>query len=112
MTNRRSLNCRPMTRNAAFSGLFGAFSPCSPDRSTRWRCSSTICNGSRLGNAGPAGGFVDPAGRAASNVDRAYRDNEVISAHPLIRKLEAIRKAGAVVHEIILRLSPVKTWDG
>jgi PAS domain S-box-containing protein len=32
----------------------------------------------------------------------AYRDNEVDSAHPLIRKLEAIRKAGAVVHEIIL----------
>src|SRR6202043_2883268 len=32
----------------------------------------------------------------------AYRNNEVNSAHPLIRKLEAIRKAGAVVHEIIL----------
>src|SRR6266851_1397872 len=32
----------------------------------------------------------------------AYRDNEVNSTHPLIRKLEAIRKAGAVVHEIIL----------
>ncbi len=32
----------------------------------------------------------------------AYRDNEVNSSHPLIRKLEAIRKAGAIVHEIIL----------
>jgi PAS domain S-box-containing protein len=32
----------------------------------------------------------------------AYRDNEVNSAHPLIRKLDAIRKAGGVVHEIIL----------
>ena len=32
----------------------------------------------------------------------AYRNNEVNSAHPLIRKLEAIRKAGAVVHEIVL----------
>jgi predicted ATPase/GAF domain-containing protein len=32
----------------------------------------------------------------------AYRDNEVNSAHPLIRKLEAIRNAGTVVHEIIL----------
>jgi PAS domain S-box-containing protein len=32
----------------------------------------------------------------------AYRDNEVNSAHPLIRKLEAIRNAGAIVHEIIL----------
>src|ERR1700693_2406852 len=31
-----------------------------------------------------------------------YRDNEVDSAHPLMRKLESIRKAGAIVHEIIL----------
>jgi PAS domain S-box-containing protein len=32
----------------------------------------------------------------------AYRDNEVDSAHPLICRLDAIRKAGAVVQEIIL----------
>jgi PAS domain S-box-containing protein len=32
----------------------------------------------------------------------AYRDNEVNSAHPLIRKLEAIRKSGAIVQDIIL----------
>jgi len=32
----------------------------------------------------------------------AYRNNEVNSAHPLIRKLEAIRKAGAPVQEIVL----------
>ncbi len=32
----------------------------------------------------------------------AYRDNEVTSAHPLMRKLEAIRKAGALVQEIFL----------
>jgi PAS domain S-box-containing protein len=32
----------------------------------------------------------------------AYRDNEVNSAHPLKRKLEAIRQAGAIVREIIL----------
>ena len=32
----------------------------------------------------------------------AYRDNEVDSAHPLMRKLHAIREAGAVVHEIAL----------
>jgi PAS domain S-box-containing protein len=32
----------------------------------------------------------------------AYRDNEVNSAHPLMRKLEAIRRAGARVQEIIL----------
>jgi hypothetical protein len=32
----------------------------------------------------------------------AYRDNEVNSANPLMRKLEAIRQGGAIVHEIIL----------
>src|SRR5262249_29516253 len=32
----------------------------------------------------------------------AYRDNEVDSAHPLMRKLEAIRKAGAIVQDIVL----------
>src|SRR5262245_12179546 len=32
----------------------------------------------------------------------AYRDNEVDSTHPLTRKLEAIRKAGARVHELVL----------
>jgi predicted ATPase/signal transduction histidine kinase/GAF domain-containing protein len=32
----------------------------------------------------------------------AYRDNEVGPAHPLMRKLVAIRKAGATVHDIVL----------
>ena len=32
----------------------------------------------------------------------AYRDNEVTAAHPLMRKLEAIRNAGANVQEIVL----------
>jgi len=32
----------------------------------------------------------------------AYRDNEVTPSHPLIRTLEAIRKADAKVHEIVL----------
>jgi len=32
----------------------------------------------------------------------AYRDNEVNSAHPLIGRLEAISRAGAVVHKIVL----------
>jgi len=32
----------------------------------------------------------------------AYRDNEVASTHPLMRKLEAIRQAGALVHDIVL----------
>jgi len=32
----------------------------------------------------------------------AYRDNEVSPSHPLLRTLEAIRKAGARVHEIVL----------
>ena len=33
----------------------------------------------------------------------AYRDNEVNSDHPLVRKLEAIRQAGAIVREIVLQ---------
>ena len=32
----------------------------------------------------------------------AYRDNEVDSAHPLTRKLEAIRQAGAILQDIVL----------
>src|SRR5438132_2614252 len=40
----------------------------------------------------------------------AYRDNEVTPAHPLLRKLEAIRNAGAPVQE--LRLGPLSRDDG
>jgi PAS domain S-box-containing protein len=32
----------------------------------------------------------------------AYRDNEVSPTHPLMRKLEAIRQAGAIVQDIVL----------
>ncbi|MCW3061879.1 MAG: histidine kinase [Capsulimonas sp.] len=32
----------------------------------------------------------------------AYRDNEVNSTHPLTRKLDAIRQAGAIIQEIVL----------
>ena len=32
----------------------------------------------------------------------AYRDSEVNSSHPLMRKLEQIRQAGAIVHEMVL----------
>src|ERR1700754_1996151 len=39
----------------------------------------------------------------------AYRDNEVDSNHLLMRKLEVIRGAGALVHEIIL--APLATED-
>jgi predicted ATPase len=39
----------------------------------------------------------------------AYRDNEVDSAHPLWRELDAIRQAGARVHEIVL--APLTSED-
>ena len=39
----------------------------------------------------------------------AYRDNEVDAAHPLMRKLEAIRQAGATVQEIVL--APLASED-
>ncbi len=32
----------------------------------------------------------------------AYRDNEVSATHPLVRKLDAIRQAGAAVEDIVL----------
>src|SRR5260370_4160800 len=32
----------------------------------------------------------------------AYRDNEVDPTHPLMRKLQEIRKTGAMVHDIVL----------
>ncbi|WP_254508235.1 trifunctional serine/threonine-protein kinase/ATP-binding protein/sensor histidine kinase [Anatilimnocola floriformis] len=32
----------------------------------------------------------------------AYRDNEVHSTHPLMRKLAAMREAGAIMHDIVL----------
>ncbi len=32
----------------------------------------------------------------------AYRDKEVAPTHPLMRKLEAMRQAGAIVHHIVL----------
>ncbi len=32
----------------------------------------------------------------------AYRDNEVHSTHPLMRKLEAMRQAGSALHDIVL----------
>ena len=42
----------------------------------------------------------------------AYRDNEVNPAHPLMRKLEAIRQAGACsAGDRSCARSPVKTWD-
>src|SRR5438094_2189252 len=43
-----------------------------------------------------------PAGVQHLMVIGAYRDNEVTAAHPLMRKLEAIRNAGANVQEITL----------
>jgi PAS domain S-box-containing protein len=39
----------------------------------------------------------------------AYRDNEVDEAHPLVRKLQTIRKAGSRVHDIVL--SPLSHAD-
>ena len=39
----------------------------------------------------------------------AYRDNEVTAAHPLMRRLEAIRNAGAPVQEV--RLAPLARED-
>ena len=50
--------------------------------------------------------LLEQSGHALGGADLllvgAYRDNEVGLAHPLMRTLEAIRKAGAKVQEIVL----------
>ena len=54
--------------------------------------------------------LLTPAGVQHLMLIGAYRDNEVTAAHPLMRKLEAIRSAGANVQEITLAPLAVKTW--
>ena len=49
----------------------------------------------RRGDARPARGSADPVGVQHLMLIGAYRDNEVDATHPLMRKLEAIRNAGA-----------------
>jgi len=46
--------------------------------------------------------LLTPPGAQHLMLIGAYRDNEVTAAHPLMRKLEAIRSAGANVQEITL----------
>jgi len=41
-------------------------------------------------------------GSAAPDADRPFRDNEIDAMHPLVRKLEAVKKAGARIEEITL----------
>src|ERR1700733_8002227 len=54
-------------------------------------------------------GFLVQEDLAHVLVVGAYRDNEVDPAHPLMRKLSAIREAGRTVEEI--RLTPLGTGD-
>ena len=90
---------RARTASRWFSG---ASSACSRGRSTRSRCSSTICNGwMRRRSTSSSTWSRTPEVRHLLLVG-AYRDNEVGPAHPLLRTLEAIREAGARVQEIVL----------
>jgi len=87
----------PHDAQPSFSSWFsGAFSPRSPGRSTRWRCFlDDLANGSTIRNElDLLEDLVDPAGVPASDVVGAYRVNEVNSAHPLIRKVEASPQGG------------------
>jgi predicted ATPase len=61
------------------------------------------------GDARFFGGFAGPEDLAHLLVVGAYRDNEVDPAHPLMRRLSAIREAGATVHEI--RLASLAAGD-
>ena len=46
--------------------------------------------------------LLNPPGVRHLMLIGAYRDNEVTAAHPLMRKLEAIRQAGAIAQDIVL----------
>jgi PAS domain S-box-containing protein len=55
------------------------------------------------------GDLLTPPGVPHLMLIGAYRDNEVTAAHPLMRTLDAIRSAGATVHEITL--APLAAQD-
>ena len=82
-------------RNAASSWCSGDLSAYSRGRNIRWRCSSTICNGSTRRRSICSRICLTRPDVQHLMLIGAYRDNEVDSAHPLMRKLEAIRKAGS-----------------
>src|SRR6516225_9469158 len=62
----------------------------------------------RCGDARPFGRPVEPVRSPQSPLIGAFRDNEVTAAHPLMRKLEAIRATGRVQD---IKLAPLATGD-
>jgi len=70
---------------------------------------STICNGSTRRTLDMLADLLSQADVQAVAGDRRLWYNEVDSAHPLMRKLDAIRKAGAFVQEI--GLAPLARED-
>ena len=92
----------PQDAQSRFQLVFRRFLGAFARRSIRWRCSSTICNGWTRQRWNCSSDLVtDPDVRHLLLIG-AYRDNEVGSSHPLMRKLAAIRDAGANVQEIVL----------
>jgi hypothetical protein len=69
-------DCRRKTRRTASSWCSGASSACSPGRSTRSRCSSTICNG-WMRRRSTSSSTWSPIGVRHLLLVGAYRDNEV-----------------------------------
>ena len=90
----------PSRRSVGFSSSCSGSFGCSRGRSIRSRFSRRLAV-ARHGHPRLPRGPADAVRRPALLVIGAF-DNEVGPDHPLARKLEAIRDAGAVVHEIAL----------
>ena len=91
---RRSSRSR---RKDVSSWCSAASSASLPVRNIRWRCSSTIFNGWTRRRSTLLEDLLTQTDVQHLLLIGAYRDNEVDAAHPLMRKLTAIRSSGAKV---------------
>ena len=105
----QSPTSRYKTPNVDSNSSFGDLLECSRSRNIRLPFSSTICSGSNSATIDLIEDLLTQSDVQHLMLIGAYRDNEVNSSHPLMRKLDAIRKAGAPVEEI--SLAPLTRTD-
>ena len=94
--------CRRSRRRTVSRWCSGSSSVSSPRPSTRWCSSSTTCSGWMRGRWLCSRTVVTHPDVHHLLLVGAYRDNEVDPSHPLIRTLEAIRKEGGIIHDVVL----------
>ena len=92
----------PQDAQSRFQLVFRRFISVFARPSIRLRCSSTTCNGSTRQHSILLEDLLTRPDLRHLLLIGAYRDNEVDATHPLMRKLEAIRQAGAKLQEIAL----------